>query len=264
MIFETPEGVLAWLAQRPTWIIASLLFGLGILFTLGGVLLTNAYLTPQRLIANNAVASFKFAFVAEIFAGLMAFLLVGAGDRHFTANSQVFSEVAMLDGLRVVVDVMPEVERRPFEQALSEYALAVAGSEWESMSRGEESPFAAHAFEAMLAQWFALAPSTPQENSAVLLGNQMIAVAAEARVARLNNNVSQAVASLSWFTLLGLAAATIAFNWFFGTGSLRSQLGMALVLSVGIMTCTVLAFLLSFPFAGERAIDPAPFMALAT
>ena len=58
--------------------------GAGVLLSAVGTLVANAIFTPEELIENNAVGGFKYAFLAQIVATLLAFSLVDSGTRFVT------------------------------------------------------------------------------------------------------------------------------------------------------------------------------------
>jgi hypothetical protein len=253
-------GWFLWLIHQPLWVIAAVIIGSGLVMTVAGILLTHNYITSQRLMGNNLVATAKFVFMSQVFTGLMAFMLVEAGSRYANAESHIFDETQALRNLSLVVGQLPAPAAEAFREHLAHYAKAVVETEWQRMKAGNDSPFASEAFEQLVSNYFAIDPRDDHERSLLQLGNLFVGQAVEARTSRLNNNVSQDIASLTWVCLTGLVGITIAFNWFFGSPSLRSQLGMGVLLSFCILSCVVLIFLLGNPYAGDTAIEPTPFL----
>lgn len=253
-----------WLIHRPTWQIAVILIGSGVLLSVAAVLLANHYFTREELIANNEVAAFKFMFVAELFAGLLAFLLVGAGSRYANAQAFVQDEAAAWRALVQVVREFPETLADPFEEALSRYAESVVRTEWPAMESGDESLLSRQLFAELLDRYFSLHPTSDHQQALLMLGNQFVGLANQARTNRLNNNLNDAVAALTWFTLSTLVLFSIAFNAFFGSPHLGGQLLMGAVLSLGLLSNVLLIFLLGNPFGGFTAVSPGPFLDLIT
>ncbi|MEO5335731.1 MAG: DUF4239 domain-containing protein [Magnetospirillum sp. WYHS-4] len=256
-------GWFLWLIHLPTWTVAAVILAGGILFSLLCVLAVNNYVTQASLIQNNLVASFKLGFIAEIFAGLMAFFMVEAGTRYGNADTYVQVEAAAWRNLSQIVAEFPPEQAAAFRANLSRYADSVVRTEWPTMETGDESPISVAAFETLLNSWFAIEPSDPRQQSVLALGNLVVSQAVEARTSRFSNNVSNRIATLTWFTLLALVLISVAFNAFFGMHSLRGQLWMGAVLGLGIFVNVFLAFVLGNPFAGDLAVDPSPFLELA-
>src|SRR5258706_12573721 len=76
------------------------------------------------------------------------------------------------------------------------------------------------------------------------------------------NVSSETLAPIIWAVTFIGTAISIAFNWFFGSRTLLTQLVMAALLSGSILAILFLARTLSHPFVGDLKISPAPFQAL--
>jgi hypothetical protein len=256
-------GWFLWLIHQPTWIVAAIILTGGILFSMLAVLVVNNYVTQASLLQNNLVASFKLGFMAELFAGLMAFFMVEAGTRYGDADTYVQMEAAAWRNLSLIVAEFPPEEGATFRARLTRYADSVVRTEWPSMETGDESPVSVAAFEALLDSYFAIEPRDARQQSMLSLGNLIVTQAVEARTSRFSNNVSDLIARLTWFTMLALVMVSVAFNAFFGMQNLRSQLWMGAVLGLGIFVNVYLVFVMGNPFAGELAVSPAPFVELS-
>ncbi|MEO5375203.1 MAG: DUF4239 domain-containing protein [Alphaproteobacteria bacterium] len=256
-------GYFQWLIHQPMGVILLVIVGGGLVFIVGGVLLANNYLTPEELISNTLVGTFKFMFLAQIFTGVLAFIMVEAGNRYANAEAYVDTEIRGLRLLSRVVSHMPLENQTRFGDALKEYAKSVAETEWPMMASGDDSPISRAAFRRMLGVYFSFNPVDVSDRSVVAMGNLAVAMAVEARTNRLNNNVSRELSNFIWLSLLGLVVITAMFNWFFGTRGLRSQVAMGIALGSSILTCVFIVFLLANPFAGDTAIPPTPFLELA-
>jgi len=253
-------GWFLWLIHQPLWLICVIIIGSGVVMTVGGILLTHNFVTSERLMGNNLVATAKFVFMSQVFTGLMAFMMVEAGSRYASAESYIFNETEALRSVVQITDRFPAPVPDAIRTALDLYAHAVVETEWQRMKAGNDSPFATDAFDSFIHTFFTIEPADEGQQSLLALGNLFVGQAVEARTSRLNNNISQDISTLSWMTLTGLVAITIAFNWFFGTPRLRGQIAMGVVLSTSILSCVVLVFLLGNPYAGDTAIEPIPFM----
>lgn len=257
------EGYFLWLINQPIEIILLIIVGGGLVFVVGGIVLSNNYLTAEELISNTLVGTFKFMFLAQIFTGVLAFIMVEAGNRYANAEAYIDNEIRGLQLLSKVASHMPRENQVRFSDAMKEYAASVAETEWPMMARGDDSPVSRAAFRRMLGAYFSFTPIDVADRSVVAFGNLAVAMVVEARTNRLNNNQSKQFSDFIWVSLLSLVVITAMFNWFFGTRSLYSQVAMGISLGTAILTCIFLVFLLSNPFAGDTAIRPAPFLELA-
>jgi hypothetical protein len=255
-------GWFLWLIGQPLWVVASIILGSGLMLTVGGILLTHNYVTSQRLIGNNLVATAKFSFMSQVFTGLLAFMMVEAGTRYANAEALIYNETQALRNLTTLVGHFPGATAGQFQGRVADYGRAVVETEWQRMKAGNDSPFATAAFENLVRTYFSIDPANEQQQSMLTLGNLFMAQAVEARTNRLNNNISQDIATLTWVSLTGLVGITIAFNWFFGSPTLRSQLSMGILLGICILSSVVMIFLLGNPFAGDTAVSAAPFREL--
>lgn len=256
------EGWHLWLIHRPTWLTALIIMGTGIILAVVVVLLAHNYFTGEQLSANNEVASYKFMFIAEIFAGLMAFFLVGAGTRYNDSQTYVQDEVAAWRALSQVVDEFPAERANAFRYALSRYADSVVRTEWPSMETGDESPISRQLFSEVLDRYFVLEPADEHQQSLLLLGNQFASMATMARTNRMNNNLNDATAALMWFTLSVMVLFSILFNAFFGSYNILNQLVMGFLVAITMLSCVFLTYVLGNPWSGPNALSTAPFTAL--
>jgi hypothetical protein len=258
------DGWVLWLVRHTTGDVALIVLGSGLLLAMGAVLLANNYYTREQLIANNEVASFKFMFVAELFAGILAFLLIGAGSRYANAVAYINEETAAWRSLSQVVRTFPPEVAEPFQVTLSRYADSVVRTEWLAMETGGESPVSQRLFTDLVDYYFTIEPRDARQQSSLMLGNQLIGLANQARINRMNNNLNDVVADLTWFTLGSVVLITIVFNAFFGSLNLAGQLLLTAILTIGLLSNVLLTLFLGNPFVGATAVSPDPFIELIT
>ena len=65
--------IITWIQSLPLWLGFVIVVGSGVLLSSVGTLIVNVVFTPEELIQNNVVGGFKFAFLAQIVASLLAF-----------------------------------------------------------------------------------------------------------------------------------------------------------------------------------------------
>jgi Protein of unknown function (DUF4239) len=251
-----------WLATLPFWSGFVIFVGVGLAISLVGLLIVNAYFPQIDLIANNLVGGFKFAFLAQVYSALLAFVLIEAGHRYATESALVSSEATTLLYLDRAVAATAGTQAEAFRRNLRVYARLVVSREWAAMAEGDDSPDASQAFLALFSSYVAIKPEEGGAEQANLsLPSQLLLNAMDKRVSRING-ASETLAPIIWAVTFIGTAISIAFNWFFGSRTLLTQLVMAALLSGSILAILFLAMALSHPFVGDLRISPTPFEAL--
>ena len=251
-----------WLATQPFWSGFIIFVGSGLAVSLIGLLIVNAYFPQIDLIANNLVGGFKFAFLAQVYSALLAFVLIEAGHRFATESALVSSEATTLLYLdRAVAATADSEQAAQFHTDIGNYARLVVDQEWATMAHGDDSPEASKAFLALFSSYVAIRPKNDSEQANLSLPSQLLLNAMDKRVSRLNAS-SETLTPVIWAVTFIGTAISIAFNWFFGSRTLLTQLVMAALLTGAILAMLFLAMTLSHPFEGDLQISPAPFEAL--
>src|SRR5258706_12155631 len=148
-----------------------------------------------------------------------------------------------------------------FRRSLRIYARLVVSREWSTMAEGDDTPDASRAFLSLFSSYVAIKPEGEAEQANLSLPSQLLLSAMDKRVSRINGS-SETLAPIIWAVTFIGTAISIAFNWFFGSRTLLTQLVMAALLSGSILAILFLAMALSPPFIGDLKINPAPFEAL--
>ena len=252
-----------WLATLPFWSGFIIFVGVGLAISLIGLLIVNAYFPQIDLIANNLVGGFKFAFLAQVYSALLAFVLIEAGHRYATESALVNAEATTLLYLDRAVAATAGEQAEAFRRNLRVYARLVVSREWATMAEGDNSPDASQAFLSLFSSYVAIKPEGEAEQANLSLPSQLLLSAMDKRVSRINGS-SETLTPIIWAVTFIGTAISIAFNWFFGSRTLLTQLVMAALLSGSILAILFLAMTLSHPFVGDLRISPAPFEALYT
>ena len=250
-----------WLATQPFWTGFVIFVGSGLAVSLIGLLIVNAYFPQIDLIANNLVGGFKFAFLAQVYSALLAFVLIEAGHRFATQSALVNAEASTLLYLDRAVAATAEGEADQFRRDIRSYARLVVDEEWAAMARGEESAAASKAFLTLFSSYVAIKPRNESEQANLSLPSQLLLTAMDKRTSRING-ASETLTPIIWAVTFIGTAISIAFNWFFGSRTLLTQIVMAALLTGAILAMLFLAMTLSHPFEGDLRISPAPFEAL--
>lgn len=237
-----------------------LVVGSGVLLSTLGTLVANSLFTPEELIENNAVGGFKFAFLSQIVAALLAFCLVDSATRFVSFQFRCDKELAAVTLMQKLETFLPGNAER-LRAAEKTYLANVVTLEWPAMRTGMSSPEVTQALE----NWFATAMSTKLETEtdkiALAQYIRLFSQVAENRTGRVSDAYSP-FENLVWISV-GLAIIiTISFNWFFGSYSLVTQLTMGALLTAGVMMLVYLAIALSSPINSPIGIMPNDYQAL--
>ncbi|MBF0094756.1 MAG: DUF4239 domain-containing protein [Alphaproteobacteria bacterium] len=250
--------ILLWLAVQPVGVGAGLLIGGGVLITVAGITALTLLADRATLIENNLVGGAKFAFLAQVFAALLAFVLVDGGIRYTNARGSLQSEASALRLLDETVSELGLSAREDIRAAIRAYADTVIRSEFISMQQGRESPTAAVAINHLIDLYVAAAPATNRDAMIKLQADSFLTRALSARADRINA-VRPGLKTLIWVIVAFNTGLAITFSWFFGNPSYIGQLSMSVLLTTAIMTVVYTAILLNHPFSGDLAISPQPF-----
>ena len=243
------------LAELPLHVIALIFISLGIGLSAACVLIVNNYVVTAQLIENNFVAGFKFTYLAQVFTGILAFVLIEQSARYSDASAYVNNELNAIGYFDQAMAGLSEAEAGAVRKAVRTYVKSVIEDEFPAMARGKESAEASRKFKDMFAAYAKIIPIDARENAVVFSANQMLMRVADNRTARLSA-ASGRLQSLLWTTILVGLTASIAWNGFFGSNNLIAQLVMgALLTTANVMTVYYL-FIAAFPFIGELGIGP--------
>ena len=200
--------------------------GAGVLLSAIGTFVANAIFTPEELIENNAVGGFKYAFLAQIVAALLAFSLVDSGTRFVSFQLMADREVAAISLMQKLERFLP-AQAEELSAAEQNYVKKVVDYEWLALSQY------------------------------IRLFSQVV----EARTSRVSDSFSP-FESLIWISMGAAVIVTISFNWFFGSYSLSTQLAMGALLTSGVMMLVYLSIVLASPVKSPIGIPPSEYMIL--
>ena len=257
----TLDALMIWVANQPVWLGVVLLILLPMLLSVAGALLVTAVAGRGALIQNNLVGGAKFAFLAQVFCALLAFVVVNGAIRYNQVRAGIQTEVSALRLFIETVEQLPNGAGEAIRPAVRLYADAVVEHEFLTMQLGQESSRARAAMDQVLTRYMAIAGVSQHDRFEMLQADQLLVRALHSRASRLNA-VRWGLKTIIWTIVAANVALAVAFNWFFGNPSLRMQVLMAAILTAAIMIVTYMALLLYHPFSGNLAISPKTFAVL--
>jgi hypothetical protein len=253
------------LASMPYWTSLLLLLAGASLFTLIGALLLGAAQDPMAApagpVEGNFLSGAKFGFLGEVFAALLAFVLVDGGIRYASAREQVQVEASAMRLFDAVIADLADPSNIKVRQELRIYARAVSDHEFRTMQWGQQSATAQGSFRQLVDRYIGLSDTTEQDRLIRLQADQFLTTMLESRQKRLQS-ARPGQRTLIWTVFLSNTLIAIGFSWLFRTRSLAAHVLMAVVMTSALMVVIHLAILLYHPFTGALAISAAPYQTL--
>jgi hypothetical protein len=242
-----------------TWVQAMILVGGGTLVSIAGLLAVVRWV-PLRLRAADHDVKAAFLSMAGVFyAILLAFVVVAVWTDFNEAGETSHDEVTRLSNLMRDSATFPAAAREPMRRSVLAYAESVVRDEWPSMTKGKASPLSDRLHEAMWEQWSRYSPRGPREQAFYSEGISRLNDVGATRRVRLIASRST-VPGAMWALLAIGFVVSIAFTYQFKMERLAMH-----VLCVGAIAALTgfvlfLIYALQYPFAGDVAVSPAPWV----
>ena len=247
----------AFLYALPEWLLFVLIVGVPIGVAWLGTMLLRRKTTKPLDEKQNEVAGFIFATVGVVYAVLLAFTVVIAGEQYLAAESAVSQEsAALITGARDTSS-FPEPARGQVHDQLRVYAQVVIQDEWRTLDEGtlehEESTAALAAINKVWRIYRRLPPGQVDSHTTESL-DQLSAQ----RAIRLESNT----AALPWVLWIGLllgAVITICFCLFLHMQNIQLHAALTALLTTLIAMSLWMILAINHPFAGSVHVSTDPF-----
>ncbi len=246
-----------WMYEMPTWLLAVLIVGLTVVFSLIGL-----YFTHRRLHGSEAATQIDNGTVGWFFSGVtvlygltLGLLTVATWQNYSTASGIASQEAATLAVLYRDLSGYPDSTRQPLQRQLREYTAFIVQKSWPAQRRGM-----ANDMERTVLTRFQLDLLHTEVRT---MGQQVLhgeAIETFNRLVELRRqrieSISMGVPGVLWATVLLGAIVTIAFSYCFAVVELRfhALLTGMLALMVGMMIFLIAA--LDRPYLGEVSVTP--------
>jgi len=222
---------------------------------LGGLLLFHRYVPVAVRREHNDVAGFIIAVVGVIYAVLLAFIAIAVWQDFNEAEAIVENEASLAGDIFLdAIDVAEPVGSQ-IRGDIREYVATVAHDEWPALAEGH---IPARTPEALLRLQTALVRVVDRGPVFEEILSRLNSLY-DARRERLNH-AARGLQPIAWFVLLAGAVLTIAFTYLFGVPDLRLHMAMTGILAASIAFVILLIVAFDYPFRGDVAITPAPFV----
>jgi Protein of unknown function (DUF4239) len=247
--------MLFFLTSQQLWISGAIIVGGGTLLAMLGPALIRRYVALERLTINNEIAGFKFATVGVLYAVLLAFVIIVVWEKFTNAELDVVREAGAAENIYRLSQGLGDANGADLRNAVAAYLKSAIADDWPAMDSGV--PGASRSTkQALDAVYSMLSVVNDQAHRSIVseIFGQLDRMT-ESRRARLIA-AEGAVPNVIWLVLLGGAAVTIAFTFFFGMESLRAQTVMTALLTVLIFSELLIVVAIDRPFAGSVKVHP--------
>jgi hypothetical protein len=244
-----------FLSTQPLWVSGVIIVGLGTLLSVVGLVVARRYVDVRSLTENNEIAGHKFATIGVLYAVTLAFAVIVVWEKFDVAELDVVHEAGAAGNIYRLSQGFSDKTGAAVRSAVANYLTAAINDDWPAMDRGVTGAEGA-AKEALDAVYSTLVSSSGQADSAVVSEMlHQVDVVAQSRRARLIASEGT-MPRLLWLVLLGGAAITIGFTYFFGAESLRAQVLMTALLAMLIFSELLVVVGIDRPFSGAVKVGP--------
>lgn len=240
-----------------TGLLGVVIVGVSILLAHVGLRLVRRRVPLSVLETQHEVAGFIIGVLGAIYAVLLAFVVVAVWDQFSDAKAVVATEANQLNDLTRMAQGFPAPTNASVITGLRAYGQSVIDDEWVAMSRGEASAKTQAAMDNLWKLFNEVEPQTNRENALYAESLDRLNELSDSRRLRIHAS-SDDIPLVIHILLWGGGLMTIAFTYFFGVKSIRSQALMTAALAGEIAFLLFLVVVLDNPFHGYLRIQPEP------
>jgi len=240
-----------------TWLLGVVIVGVSVLLAHVGLRLVRRRVPLNVLETQHEVAGFIIGVLGAIYAVLLAFVVVAVWDQFGDARVVVATEANQLNDLSRMAQGFPAPVSSRVLEGLRAYGQSVIDDEWQAMSRGESSPKTQAAIDNLWQLFREVEPQTNRENALYAESLDRLNDMSDNRRLRIHasaDDIPLVIQILLW----GGGLMTIAFTYFFGVKSIKSQALMTAALAGEIAFLLFLVVVLDNPFHGYLRLPPEP------
>ncbi|MDX6693568.1 MAG: hypothetical protein QOF02_1171 [Blastocatellia bacterium] len=232
-----------------TFILGFLVVGLSLLLTNLGLRLVRRLVPLAVLQSHHEVAGFIIGVLGAIYAVLLAFVVVVMWNQYGDARANVEREANQLSSLSHLAQGFQEPARQQSLSMMRAYAQSAINDEWPAMADGHGSPRTQAALDDLWRAYLSIEPQTSRENALYqesITHLSEVGASRRLRIYASHDDLPSVIQILLW----GGGAITIAFTYFFGVRSVRSQALMTAALAGVVAFILFLILALDNPFHG--------------
>jgi hypothetical protein len=258
------QDITQWLAQAPAWLLFTGFALFAILLTIGIDLILRQRVEDQARSQAGRTAAIMLGVLANIYAVLIAFVIVQGWNDLQVAQAYVDEQASALTQIRQNTVILGPVEGRRIDDALDNYARSVLDHDFPSMEEdGRRSPLTTIALERLFRT---VRDATPEGRSQEAFYDQTVTQLDKLVQAR-QSSVTASDGSLPTplYVLLGLGGfVVVALACTLESEHRRSHL--FIVCSIAVVISFMLALVVSFdhPFSGDISVTDRPIKEFLT
>lgn len=242
----------------PPFILGLLTLGMGVILSIGGLIIVRKFLPHQKMKAHHDVAGPIFSTLGVIYAVLLGFVVVTVWQKFDRSRLNVDYEADCLMDLYTDAECFEIGMKEQARNLTLEYASAVIHQEWPMIAMGKESPRVKEIIRKMFSLYSNYLPRNQTEQVFFEESVRKLNELGNLRTIRLIDS-KLGVNPILWLVLLFGGVTTIIFTFLFGAESIRAQIVMATLLAVLIFLLLFTILLFDFPFTGGIRISPDAF-----
>jgi hypothetical protein len=223
-----------------------------------GLTIVRRFANIEWLKRQHDVASFFFLMVGTLYAVLIAFAIFVVWTQFQDAGSNLEHEANEVGDLSRMSLALPDPLRQNIRLALIDYIDSVLQYEFPAMAEGRESP---QTWEAVQKLWDVYNDGDPAGAKAQAYYAESLRHLNDLsnfRRTRLFTSRGTVPPTL-WYLLDSGGILLIAFTYFFGHESLRSQAAMTAALAGILAFSLYLIVAYDSPYSGAARVQPTPF-----
>ena len=240
-----------------TWPLGFIIVGLSVLVAHLGLRFVRHRVPLSVLETQHEVAGFIIGVLGAIYAVLLAFVVVAVWDQFGDAKVTVTTEANQLTDISRMVQGFPAQSQQRILEGLRVYGQSVINDEWGTMARGQSSPKTQAAMDNLWQLFREVDPQTNRENALYAEALDRLNQLSDSRRLRIHasgDDIPAVIQILLW----GGGLIIIAFTYFFGVKSIRSQALMTAALAGEVAFILFLVVALDNPFHGYVRLSPEP------
>lgn len=224
----------------------------------GMVQLMRRLFDHQTRYAHNDLIGFVYNMVGVVYAVMMAFAVFIVWEEFDTTKTSVEQEANALVSMYDMARALPAEASAQFKADIKNYALVVAGDEWEQMALGRSSDASKDALTLLTRFEREFFPSTDRD--AVLYDKAVEHIESLNSYRRLRLQASRGqIPQPMWVLLIGGGLFTVGFTALFGAENARLHTILTALLAAALGFTLFIILALDTPYTGSFKITPDPF-----
>ncbi|MDT4897286.1 MAG: hypothetical protein QOH25_2363 [Acidobacteriota bacterium] len=240
-----------------TWLLGVAIVGLSVLVAHLGLRLVRGRVPLPVLETQHEVAGFIIGVLGAIYAVLLAFVVVVVWNQFGDAKVTAAAEANQLNDLSKMALGFPAPVQQSVLEGLRAYGQSVINDEWKTMKSGEASPKTQAAMDNLWQIYREIDPQTNRESALHAESLDSLKQMSDSRRLRIYASADD-IPAIIRILLWGGGLIMIAFTYFFGVKSIRSQALMTAALAGEIAFILFLIVALDNPFHGYVRVPPEP------